>query len=75
MEKLSPTGHIPQPSRSLDDLPMKVACTLSQGSNVTSMDFHPSRHTLLLGMIKVVNLLYQKKQMQLQLCKYKSYFM
>ncbi|XBH96082.1 hypothetical protein VPH35_086545 [Triticum aestivum] len=48
MEKLSPTGHIPQPSRSLDDLPMKVACTLSQGSNVTSMDFHPSRHTLLL---------------------------
>ncbi|XP_044949627.1 protein TPR1-like [Hordeum vulgare subsp. vulgare] len=48
MEQLSPTGHIPQPSRSLDDLPMKVACTLSHGSNVTSMDFHPSRHTLLL---------------------------
>jgi hypothetical protein len=39
---------IPQPSWSLDDLPKTVACTLSLGYNVTSMDFHPSRHTLLL---------------------------
>ncbi|KAM0861872.1 hypothetical protein ACQ4PT_045607 [Festuca glaucescens] len=58
IKRLRPSGHgideatypapIPQPSWSLDDLPKTVACTLSQGSNVTSMDFHPSRHTLLL---------------------------
>ncbi|XP_006644007.1 protein TPR1 isoform X1 [Oryza brachyantha] len=58
MKRLRPAGHgvdevtysapIPQPSWSVDDLPRTVACTLSQGSNVTSMDFHPSRHTLLL---------------------------
>ncbi|XP_057496722.1 topless-related protein 3-like [Actinidia eriantha] len=33
---------------SLDDLPRTLACTMNQGSAVTSMDFHPSRHTLLL---------------------------
>ncbi|GAB4855618.1 Topless- protein 3 [Ancistrocladus abbreviatus] len=33
---------------SLDDLPRTVAFTLHQGSLVTSMDFHPSHHTLLL---------------------------
>uniref|UniRef100_A0A8R7QN98 Uncharacterized protein n=1 Tax=Triticum urartu TaxID=4572 RepID=A0A8R7QN98_TRIUA len=47
MEQLSPSGPVPQPSWSLDIIPTKVACTLSQGSNVTSMDFHPC-HTLLL---------------------------
>ncbi|XP_038991993.1 topless-related protein 2-like [Hibiscus syriacus] len=36
-----------QASWSLDDLPRLVACTIHQGSNVTSMDFHPSHHTLL----------------------------
>ncbi|KAE8686715.1 Topless-related protein 2 [Hibiscus syriacus] len=36
-----------QASWSLDDLPRSVACTIHQGSNVTSMDFHPSHHTLL----------------------------
>jgi hypothetical protein len=44
---------IPQPAWSVDDLPRTVACSLSHGSNVTSMDFHPTRHTLLLGMIKI----------------------
>lgn len=39
---------IPQIGWSLDDLPRIVACTLNQGANVTSMDFHPSHHTLLL---------------------------
>ncbi|KAB2009822.1 hypothetical protein ES319_D10G193800v1 [Gossypium barbadense] len=34
-------------SWSLDDLPKSVACTIHQGSNVTSMDFHPFHHTLL----------------------------
>ena len=34
---------------SLDDLPRAVAFTLHQGSNVTSMDFHPSHYMLLLG--------------------------
>lgn len=38
-----------QASWSLDDLPRTVAFTLQQGSSVTSMDFHPSHHTLLLG--------------------------
>ncbi|GFY94903.1 TOPLESS-related 2 [Actinidia rufa] len=33
---------------SLDDLPRTLVCTMHQGSAVTSMDFHPSRHTLLL---------------------------
>lgn len=41
---------LPQVTWSLDDLPRVVACSLTQGSNVTSMDFHPSHHTLLLGM-------------------------
>ncbi|KAK3189089.1 hypothetical protein Dsin_028650 [Dipteronia sinensis] len=36
-----------QASVSLDDLPRTVACTMHQGSTVTSMDFHPSHHTLL----------------------------
>uniref|UniRef100_A0A453N7K2 Uncharacterized protein n=2 Tax=Aegilops tauschii subsp. strangulata TaxID=200361 RepID=A0A453N7K2_AEGTS len=47
MDQLSPSGPVPQPSWSLDIIPTKVVCTLSQGSNVTSMDFHPC-HTLLL---------------------------
>ncbi|XWS57464.1 hypothetical protein CRYUN_Cryun09bG0176200 [Craigia yunnanensis] len=37
-----------QQARSLEDLPRTVALTLHQGSMVTSMDFHPSHHTLLL---------------------------
>uniref|UniRef100_A0A0E0FJI6 CTLH domain-containing protein n=1 Tax=Oryza nivara TaxID=4536 RepID=A0A0E0FJI6_ORYNI len=58
MKRLRPSGHgvdeatypapIPQPLWSVEDLPRTVACTLSQGSSVTSMDFHPTRHTLLL---------------------------
>uniref|UniRef100_A0A0D9UZ66 CTLH domain-containing protein n=1 Tax=Leersia perrieri TaxID=77586 RepID=A0A0D9UZ66_9ORYZ len=58
MKRLRPGGHgvdeatypapIPQTSWSVDDLPRTVVCTLPQGSSVTSMDFHPSRHTLLL---------------------------
>ncbi|KAF8387763.1 hypothetical protein HHK36_026418 [Tetracentron sinense] len=42
----APLHH--QSSLSLDDLPKTVACTMHQGSTVTSMDFHPSHHTLLL---------------------------
>lgn len=38
-----------QASWSLDDLPTKVALTMHQSSTVTSMDFHPSHHTTLLG--------------------------
>ncbi|KAJ6757083.1 TOPLESS-RELATED PROTEIN 1-RELATED [Salix koriyanagi] len=37
-----------QGSWSLEDLPRTVAFSLHQGSIVTSMDFHPSHHTLLL---------------------------
>lgn len=33
---------------SLEDLPRTVAINMHQGSSVTSMDFHPSVHTLLL---------------------------
>ncbi|KAI4346275.1 hypothetical protein L6164_013341 [Bauhinia variegata] len=36
-----------QATGSLDDLPRTVVCTLHQESVVTSMDFHPSRHSLL----------------------------
>ncbi|XP_010921588.1 protein TPR1 isoform X1 [Elaeis guineensis] len=42
-----PVPH-PQVAWSLDDLPRMVVCTLIQGSNVTSMDFHPTHQTLLL---------------------------
>nr|CAD1833272.1 unnamed protein product [Ananas comosus var. bracteatus] len=58
MKRLRPGVHpadevpypapIPQVAWSLDDLPRMVVCTLTQGANVTSMDFHPSHHTLLL---------------------------
>ncbi|XP_078160587.1 TOPLESS-related 2 isoform X2 [Carex rostrata] len=57
MKRLRPNPHgeevtypapIPQVTWSLDDLPRVAACSLAQGSNVTSMDFHPSHHTLLL---------------------------
>ncbi|XVF57547.1 hypothetical protein PTKIN_Ptkin06aG0214600 [Pterospermum kingtungense] len=37
-----------QQAWALDDLPRTVALTMHQGSTVTSMDFHPSHHTLLL---------------------------
>ena len=37
-----------QASWSLDDLPRSIACAIHQGSNMTSMDFHPSHHMLLL---------------------------
>ncbi|GLU08454.1 hypothetical protein SLE2022_253670 [Rubroshorea leprosula] len=36
-----------QASWALDDLPRTVACSMHQGSIVTSMDFHPSFQTLL----------------------------
>ncbi|XP_077217768.1 protein TPR1-like isoform X2 [Tasmannia lanceolata] len=39
---------LPQASWSMDDLPRTLACTFNQGSNVTSMDFHPSHRNLLL---------------------------
>lgn len=42
-----------QASWSLDDLPRTVAFTMHQGSSITSMDFHPSHRTLLLGMIRI----------------------
>ncbi|KAI8017262.1 Protein DETOXIFICATION 43 [Camellia lanceoleosa] len=45
-----PTSH-QHATWSLDDLPRIVACTMHQGSAVTSMDFHPSHHTLLLAMM------------------------
>ncbi|XXG54028.1 hypothetical protein AAC387_Pa03g2008 [Persea americana] len=38
----------PHASWSLDDLPRTLACTINHGSNVTSMDFHPLHHTLLI---------------------------
>lgn len=41
-----------QASWSLEDLPRTVALTMHQGSTVTSMDFHPSHPSVLLGMIR-----------------------
>ncbi|KAF1867505.1 hypothetical protein Lal_00049934 [Lupinus albus] len=36
-----------QAAYSLDDIPRTVFCTLHQGTTVSSMDFHPSMHSLL----------------------------
>ncbi|KAF7817952.1 topless-related protein 3-like [Senna tora] len=43
-----PTARHDSYSLSMDDIPRMVAMTLHQGSSVTSMDFHPSHHMLLL---------------------------
>ncbi|KAJ0979764.1 hypothetical protein J5N97_015238 [Dioscorea zingiberensis] len=58
VKRMRPIAHQPdevtypapgsQVAWSLDDLPRTVACAMNQGSNVTSMEFHPSHHTLLL---------------------------
>ncbi|KAL4341350.1 hypothetical protein GQ457_08G009520 [Hibiscus cannabinus] len=56
MKRLRPASSVeevtyPTPRKqawSLEDLPRTVALTMHQGSMVTSMDFHPSHHTLLL---------------------------
>ncbi|XP_064945336.1 protein TPR1 isoform X3 [Musa acuminata AAA Group] len=47
-EQVSYPAPHPQVTWSLDDLPRVVACSLTEGSNVTSMDFHPFHHTSLL---------------------------
>lgn len=45
-------GHGPsQAFNSPDDLPKNVARTLNQGSSPMSMDFHPTKQTLLLGIL------------------------
>ncbi|KAK1277243.1 Topless-related protein 2 [Acorus gramineus] len=48
VEEVTYPAPLAQTSWSLDDLPKMVACTLNQGSSVTSMDFHPAHQTLLL---------------------------
>uniref|UniRef100_A0A1D1XQS9 Topless-related protein 2 n=1 Tax=Anthurium amnicola TaxID=1678845 RepID=A0A1D1XQS9_9ARAE len=58
MKRLRPSAHpvdevtypspLPQATWSMDDIPRTVACTVNQGATVTSMDFHPSHHTILL---------------------------
>ncbi|XP_047324317.1 topless-related protein 3-like [Impatiens glandulifera] len=48
VEEVSYPTSRQQASWTLDDLPRTVACTMQQGSVVTSMDFHPSHHVLLL---------------------------
>ncbi|MCL7045340.1 hypothetical protein MKW94_008572 [Papaver nudicaule] len=58
MKRLRSSGHpvdevtypapLAQASWSPDDLPSTVASNLHQGSDVTTMDFHPSHQTLLL---------------------------
>lgn len=35
-----------------DQLPRTVVCKLHQGSNVTSMEFHPFIHSILAGRLK-----------------------
>lgn len=44
-----------QVSWSMEDLPRTVAFSMHQGSTVTTMDFHPSHQTLLLGIYMMVN--------------------
>ncbi|XP_010245461.1 PREDICTED: protein TPR1-like isoform X2 [Nelumbo nucifera] len=48
IDEVTYSAPLQQTSWSLDDLPRTVACTIHQGSNVTSIDFHPSHQTLLL---------------------------
>ncbi|KAG9459547.1 hypothetical protein H6P81_004055 [Aristolochia fimbriata] len=48
VEEVTYPAAISQASWSSDDLPRTPACTINQGSSVTSMDFHPSHQTLLL---------------------------
>lgn len=53
-------GHGPsQAFNSPDDLPKNVARTLNQGSSPMSMDFHPTKQTLLLGMLSSETQLYE----------------
>lgn len=40
---------------SSEDLPKTVIVSLSQGSAVKSMDFHPMQQTLLLGLLMLLN--------------------
>ncbi|KAL4386733.1 hypothetical protein GQ457_09G024050 [Hibiscus cannabinus] len=47
VDKVTDPAPARQASWSLDDLPKFVAFTIHQGSDVTSMDFHPSHQTLL----------------------------
>ncbi|XP_031485381.1 protein TPR1-like isoform X1 [Nymphaea colorata] len=48
IDELTYPAPVSQPSWSLEDLPRTVARNISQGSTVTSMDFHPTHQTLLL---------------------------
>ncbi|XP_043719817.1 protein TPR1-like isoform X2 [Telopea speciosissima] len=48
VDEVTYPAPLQQTSWSLDDLPRTVTCSIHQGSNVTSMDFHPSHHSLLL---------------------------
>ncbi|XP_052190160.1 topless-related protein 2-like isoform X2 [Diospyros lotus] len=48
VEEVSCPANSQQSLWSLDNLPRNVARTIHQGSTVTSMDFHPFHHTLLI---------------------------
>ncbi|CAL0306858.1 unnamed protein product [Lupinus luteus] len=47
VDEVTYPGPSQQASYSLDDIPRTVFCTLHQGTTVSSMDFHPSMHSLL----------------------------
>ena len=53
-----PGPNLPQGLYSQDDLPKTLVRTLNQGSPVTSMDFHPLQHTILLGMALLCDTIY-----------------
>ncbi|KAM5561099.1 hypothetical protein ABKV19_021949 [Rosa sericea] len=48
LEGTSQTSRLLQTSWLVENLPRNVACSMRQGSTVTSMDFHPYHHALLL---------------------------
>ncbi|XP_078434673.1 topless-related protein 2-like [Wolffia australiana] len=52
----APYQIAPESTRSLADFPRAVVRTINQGSMVTSMDFHPSHHTFILGKQNLVTL-------------------
>lgn len=51
---MSFAGHVHHPNvYSHEDLPRTVVRALHQGSNATSLDFHPQQQTILLGDLSV----------------------
>lgn len=58
--QVSFSGVMHSSAYSQDDIPKSLVRTLSQGSNVMSMDFHPQQQTILLGLWVVTKYVTEK---------------